>query len=286
MPCSEQAYSFLFNKFVCVVALADKEQAEVVERGLNAIPLLKVITHTTSATAETAILSQDRVHCCVCGTGFDDRHGHELHLLKRFGDHIPFIMLLPGTRVMLGAECMRFDAAAVLEQEQLGPGSARLLVAVCNQIVKGVLFPLRSLRIIEPLRRSLEVMFRKKPAGVIEWALQCDMSRQYVRKLWSDHCGATANLSLICHQLLCSAFTYYLNQALEQDHRNTTRSCLQKQQSCTRKYYNHLASLQRMMFRKRAYSLLPVREYEHIGFYDVITMPCDPAAEQKKLLSV
>ena len=59
-----------------------------------------------------------------------------------------------------------------------------------------------------------------------------------------------------------------------------------KQRFCTLKYYNHLASLQRMMFRKRAYSLLPVREYEHIGFYDVITMPCDPAAEQKKLLSV
>jgi hypothetical protein len=50
--------------------------------------------------------------------------------------------------------------------------------------------------------------------------------------------------------------------------------------SCTRKYYNYLALLQQIMFRKRAYSLLPVREYEHIGFYDVVSIPRTPAAAQ------
>ena len=56
--------------------------------------------------------------------------------------------------------------------------------------------------------------------------------------------------------------------------------------SCTRKYYNYLASLQQIMFRKRAYSLLPVREYEHIGFYDVVSIPRTTAAARIRALEL
>ena len=273
MERQEEAYSFLFKKFVCVVALADRETGRALSDALRQIPLLEVLTCGASGQAESTILSQNRVHCCICGAGLNDRQGDELYLLKRFGDHVPFIMYFSGESAELSAECMRFDASGVLVHDPHDPGYGKFLVSVCTQIVKGVLFPLRSLRICGPLRRSLTSLFRHEPENVTQWADRCDMSRRNLCELWSNHCGTAAHAALVCFSLLCAAFTWYLNEALDRERLNAASSCLHKQRSLTRKYYYQMGTLQKIMFGKRNYQLLPVRHYEHIGFYNILMTP-------------
>ncbi|MBN2035296.1 MAG: hypothetical protein JW768_01005 [Chitinispirillaceae bacterium] len=270
MAVSEKAFQFLFKKFVVVVAMRDRDHASIVAARLQDIPLFKVISCTSSRKAESAIESCDHVHCCVCGSGMADLHNEELYLLKRFGDHIPFIMHVSDRNIALAAECMRFDAAAVMNSENMQNNLHALMIAVCNQSVKGVLFPFRSLRTHQSLHKSRTILFKTHPQDVTEWAIQCDMSRQHLHELWTNYCGATANLSLICFHLLCTAFTWYLNDALDRETRNWSFSSLRTMKQCTRKYENHQIQLNHLMFRKRGYHTLPVREYEHTGFYEAI----------------
>ena len=264
MAQQEQAYSFLFKKFVCVVALDDRDLGNTVAHTLQQIPLLNVVSCSTATRTEAAILAEKRVHACICGQGLYDQHGDELYLLKRFGDYIPFIMYLSSGSAELSAECMRFDAGDMLTTDKNLPDSCRFLTAICNQIVKGVLLPLRSLRIHAPLRRSLSTLFHSRPENVQQWADECGMSRRYLLTLWTNHCGISAHAALSIFSLLCSAFTWYLNEAFDRNHLNQTASSHKKLRSCNARFTHYVEKLQPILFKKRNYALLPVRGCQEI----------------------
>jgi hypothetical protein len=267
----EQAYSFLFNKFVCVVALDDRSLCNTVAKSLRRIPFLNAVTCDTARRAEAAILAQKRVHACICGGALRDRHNDGLYLLKRFGDYIPFLMYLSGDSAELSAESMRFDAANVLTADTNLPDSCCFLSALCNEIVKGALFPLRSLRIHAPLRRSLSILFSSKPQTVQQWADHCRISRRHLLDLWASHCDISAHAALSLFSLLCAAFTWYLNETFDRDHLNQTASSQKKLRSCNAGFTHYVEKLEPTLLKKRNYALLPVREYEHLGFYDYAT---------------
>lgn len=269
----EQAFSFLFKKFVCITAVADPKLGTWIVQELEKLPFMRVIACDTAGRAETAILSQDRVHCCVCGAGLADRHGDELYLLKRFGDSIPVVMYLPGASAAFGAECMWFDAAAVISDENDASRSPQFLVEVCARIVEGVLFPFRSLQTCKSLRSSLEILFKKKPCNVSSWAELCSVSRRNLCGLWSDHCKTSAHYALVCHELLCCAFAWYLNEVFDRGGLNDVPSACRKRTLLSRKYYDQLEDLHPLMFKKRNYRLLPLRQREHVGFYDAVVLP-------------
>ena len=273
MALQEKPFVSLFNRFVCIVAVRDRELGLAITRTLQNLPLVQVIPCSSAAQAEAAITERKSVHCCICGAGLDDSRGDELYLLKRFGDHIPFVMCLAGERAELSAECVRFDAASILMQNRCGPESDEFVICVCNQIVKGVLFPLQSLRMNRILHHSLEILFRREPKSVSDWADLCGMSRRYLCTLWRTHCGSTAHKRLLCFDLLCAAFSYYLNELLDRSQRNTSQESLKKQRLLSRKYFDHLQPLHQIMFPKHNYGLLPVRRFEQIGFYDAPDMP-------------
>ncbi|MBN2035553.1 MAG: hypothetical protein JW768_02305 [Chitinispirillaceae bacterium] len=283
MALQEQPYSFVFKKFVCVVAVRDQKLGQEIERALEQIPLVRVAVCDSCKSAEQAIKAQKRVHCCICGSGMKDMKSDELYLLKQFGDHIPFVMYLSKDSAELTAECKDFDAAAVLVQERCAPHSRKFVLSVCNQTIWGVLFPMQSLRINSALLHSLTVMFQNHPETVDGWAQQSSLSGRYLCSLWTTRCGFNTNQALICFKIMCAAFTHYLNEYLDQCHRNTTRASRKTRHCISRKYTDHQETVEYIMFRKRNYENLPIRTRDLVEFYDTITVGSGSSFKRRRV---
>ena len=213
-------YYFLNDSINLLLIDDDESILQYVTELVRAIPLYRIECASSARKALALWEPPKRYHACITDLGIDDMKGDEFFILRQFGRQTAFIIFTGATSPIKGFTAGQLGARALMEKTN-NVDQMTLLKTLNHYALLNVLNPSFLRSDDNTLSLSTDLLFRKSPQQVTEWALELGISDRELRHIWKRHLGANAKIILFIYHVYHRAFTYFesrLSDALSGQH--------------------------------------------------------------------
>ncbi len=213
MDLPENPYQFLAHSINICMVDDDPQLLQVYSEILNGYNLYTIVSCSNVAETESMLSSKQRFHVCIMDLGLDDIDNDEFYLLKKFSPRISFIILTGNDSVKKGFECGKYGSLSVFEKpvdfgkvdfiNAVNRAFICSLVASCSKSYKPV------------VEKIVEALFLFDPVDIFNWALNANVTEQYLRKVWNTIYGYQPKYFFILYRMMLSAFSVFNSEFFE-----------------------------------------------------------------------
>ncbi|MGD9200460.1 MAG: response regulator [Chitinispirillia bacterium] len=213
MKNNEEPFYYL-NKLINVLLVDDdpKVTAFLLELFKPFRPY-NIFTASTAKQALKILQSPQRIHVCILDLGINDIKNDEFFLLKEFGNHIFFVIFTGSSSPLAGFEANKLRAQAIIEKS--AEFNKNRFIKVINRFaLLNIINPKYNIK-IDSLSEATDVLFKKSPHFVTQWAQQLGMTDRSLRHIWTKNLGANAKIILSIYKIFSQALSFFEKCELE-----------------------------------------------------------------------
>jgi DNA-binding NarL/FixJ family response regulator len=173
---------------------------------LNFYMLYSFTTCSNVSEAELRLSSAQRFHVCIMDLGLDEINNDEFYLLKKYSPYTSFIVLTGNDSVKKGFECGKYGSLYVFEKpvdfcridfiNAINRAFFYSLVSSCSKYHKPV------------VEQMVDALFVNNPADILHWALNANVTEQYLRRVWNTIYEYQPKYFLWFYKMMLSAFEF------------------------------------------------------------------------------
>lgn len=208
--CKESAdkqFHFLKNAINICMVDDDHQLLNIYSEILNQHYLYNVISCKNVSETESLLSSKKRIHVCIMDLGLENTNNDEFYLLKKFSPCISFIVLTGKESIKKGFDCGKYGSFSVFEKP-VDFDTSDFFNAINNAFIYNLVSS--SSKLHKPvIEHIVAAFFLSKPADIFEWAMNANVSEQYLRKMWNMIFGYQPKYFLWLYNTMSSAFSYY-----------------------------------------------------------------------------
>jgi len=227
----KKTFSFLSKSLNLLLIDDDINILSFLNKIVEPVFLYSVQNATTAQQAEKILTSPKRIHLCVMDLGIKDINNDEFYLIKKYRDKSAFITFTGSSYPTKGFLSHYYGAKALLEK---GPRfkNIQFLKTINYFSLLNIINPRYNNLIKDSLFISTDILFKKSPDNVSQWAKLSSMTDRTLRHIWRNNLGANAKIILLIYQIFNYAFTYFENMIDENKSSN--------EKKITPSFYKHL----------------------------------------------
>ena len=146
-----------------------------------------------------------RFHVCLFDLGLDDVDNNELHLLDKFGKHIPFIITSIREDPEKSFLTKERGARAFVKK-----GTKNFIWKILSNINHFSLLNMLCTSypdcVNDGVRKCIDVLVNKSPLHVNEWAMEANIQDRQLRRTWEENIGINAKHTLCVYHIFKTLF--------------------------------------------------------------------------------
>ena len=207
MKNNEEPFYYLNNLINVLLVDDDPKVISFLSEIFKPFRPYNVFTASTAKQAYKLLQSPRRIHVCVMDLGINDIKNDEFYLLKEFGTHIFFVLFTGSSSPLAGFEANKLRAQAIIEKSAHFNNS-KFMKIINRFALLNIINPKYNIK-IDSLSEATDILFKKSPHFVTQWAQQLGMTDRSLRHIWTRNLGANAKIILSIYKIFSQALTYF-----------------------------------------------------------------------------
>jgi|WetSurMetagenome_2_1015567.scaffolds.fasta_scaffold102039_2 CheY-like chemotaxis protein len=201
-------FSFLDKSLNILIADDDWAILDVLTEMLSPVRLFNILSANTTKAASDLISGENRVHVCIMDLGLRDIDDDEYYLLKKFAPYISFLVHTGSINPTQGFKSKEYGAKHLITKGSMTAIEGIELVQTINRYsLYNLINPSYNETVFDTLNYATEMLFKKSPASVTQWAAEARITDRELRNLWKNKIGIMARHALTIFELFSLAFT-------------------------------------------------------------------------------
>jgi DNA-binding NarL/FixJ family response regulator len=203
----EKCFSFLDKSLAILIADDDWMILDVLTETLSPVSLYNILPANTAQAASNIICGEKRVHVCIMDLGLKDLEEDEYYLLKKFAPYVSFLVHTGSINPAQGFKSKEYGAKHLITKGSMTAIEGIELVQTINRFaLYNLINPSFNETVYDTLNYATEMLFRKSPASVTQWAADAKITDRELRNLWKNKIGIMARHALTIFDLFSLAF--------------------------------------------------------------------------------